>query len=256
MDQIEKQTLLCVDDDKKNLELLEALLSPLGYELKFSESGEDALKQIAKEIPDLILLDIMMPVMSGLEVLERLREDEKTRSIPVVLLTALYAPEDKARGLKAGCDDFVSKPVDPNELIARIRSLLKINYYRKSLDEREKSWNVVFLHAASPLIVCRPDWFITNLNRAAQRYLMPGSEFENVNFLDFIFDHYVVSVPWNELNDCTSAPKKFQIKKKDAERSAIQCAEVKLEVFETPDHKVASIVLTLRDITGGAEKKS
>jgi len=248
-----KQTLLCVDDDKKNLELLEALLLPLGYDLEFSGSGEDALNRIAQRIPDLILLDIMMPVMSGLEVLTKLRSTERTRSIPVILVTALHAPEDKARGLKAGCDDFISKPFDENELIARVRSLLKISYYRKSLDEKEKSWNTVFLYAASPLIVCRPDWVITNLNQAAQRYLMPGTEFENINFLDFIFDHYTVSVLWNELNDCTRAPKKFKIEKKGSERSAIQSAEVSLEVFENPTHDVVSIVLTLRDIVDGSK---
>ncbi|MFA7255610.1 MAG: response regulator [Candidatus Omnitrophota bacterium] len=254
MDSVKKQTLLCVDDDKKNLELLEALLSPLGYELQFSESGAEALKRVAEKAPDLILLDIMMPAMSGIEVLAKLRSNEKTRSIPVVLVTALHAPEDKARGLKAGCDDFISKPFDESELIARVRSLLKISSYRDSLDEKEKLWNII--HGMSqPLIVCRPDWVITNLNQAAHRYLMPGTEFENVNFLDFIFDHYTVSVPWNELNDCTSAPKKFQIEKKGTERSASQHAEVNLEVFENSAHEVVSIVLTLRDIAGSAGKK-
>jgi CheY-like chemotaxis protein len=247
MTEEKKQAILCVDDDKKNLELLEALLSPLGYDLEFSSSGEDALNRIAQRIPDLVLLDIMMPVMSGLDVLEQLRSKEKTRTIPVVLLTALHAPEDKARGLKAGCDDFISKPFDESELTARIRSLLKISSYRRALDEKEKAWNTVFLYSANPLIVCRTDWVITNLNQAAQRYLMPGTEFENINFLDFVFEHYTVSVPWSELNDCMAAPKKFKIEKKGSERSVIQRAEVSLEVFENSAHEAVSIVLTLRD---------
>lgn len=255
MDHVKKQTLLCVDDDEKNLELLEAVLSPLGHELKFAGSGEDALRQIAQEIPDLILLDIMMPAMSGLEVLEKLRAGEKTRSIPVVLVTALQAPEDKARGLKAGCDDFLSKPFDVSELTARVQSLLKISAYRRSLDEKEAAWNTVFLYASSPMIVCRCDWVITQLNQAAQRYLMPGTEFENVNFLDFIFEHYSVSVPWNELNDCVSAPKKFKIEKKDSQRSMVRSADVNVEIFENSAHEVVNIVLTLKDITGGAGKK-
>ncbi len=247
-----KRTVLCVDDDKKNLELLEALLLPLGYDLELSGSGEDALNRISQRIPDLILLDIMMPVMSGLQVLETLRSSERTRSIPVVLVTALHAPEDKARGLKAGCDDFISKPFDESELIARVRSLLKVSFYRDSLDEKEKLWHMIS-EMSQPLIVCRPDWVITNLNQAAQRYLMPGTGFENVNFLDFIFDHYTVSVPWNELNDCAGAPKKFKIEKKGSERSAMQCAEVRLEIFENAAHEVVNIVLTLRDIPGGSK---
>ena len=185
--------------------------------------------------------------------LTQLREKEKTHSIPIILVTALHAAEDKARGLKAGCDDFISKPFDENELIARVRSLMKISSYRKSLDEKEKSWNAVFLYASSPMIVCRPDWVITHLNQAAQRYLMPGTEFENVNFLDFIFEHYSVSVPWKELNDCTAAPKKFKIEKKSSERFAIQSAEVGVEVFENSVQEVVNIVLTLRDIVHGSK---
>ena len=84
---------------------------------------------------------------------------------------------------------------------------------------------------------------------------MPGTEFENVNFLVFIYAHYSVSVSWDALNDCTLAPKKFQIEKKESERSAIQRAEVSLEFFENSSHEVMSIVLTLRDIMGGVEKK-
>ena len=109
MDKIKKQVILCVDDDKKNLELLEALLSPLGYAIKFSESGDDALSQIQAGVPDLILLDVMMPRLSGFEVLERLRAGDRTRHVPVVLLTALNAAEDKARGLDRLADFFVGE---------------------------------------------------------------------------------------------------------------------------------------------------
>jgi two-component system, cell cycle response regulator len=246
-----KQTILCVDDDKKNLELLRALLLPHGYRIQSSESGKDALEQIAGEIPDLVLLDVMMPGMSGLEVLESLRSWQKTRLVPVVLVTALCDAEDKARGLTAGCDDFISKPFDKIELIARVRSLLRISDYLEVLVEKEKLWRMIH-ETSDPLIVCRPDWVIANLNQAAQRYLMPGTEFENVNFLDFIFEHYSVSVPWNELNDCTNAPKKFQITKKGSERSVIRRAEVMLEIYENIAHKVENIILKLREIEGGA----
>jgi CheY-like chemotaxis protein len=244
-----KQTIFCVDDDKKNLELLEAVLLPQGYALQFAESGESALKRIAKEAPDLILLDVMMPGMSGFEVLERLRADERTRWIPVVLVTALHADENKNKGLDAGCDEFISKPFDMIELIVRIRSLLRISQYRKSLEEKEKMWHAIdgMNHA---LILCRPDWIITSLNRAAQRYLMPHTEFQNFNFLDFIYAHYTVSVPRNVLADCKNAPKKFRIGKKESERFANQYAEVSLEVSENPAHEAEKIVLTLQDIEG------
>jgi CheY-like chemotaxis protein len=255
MDNVKKQTILCVDDDKRNLELLEALLLPKKYALKFSETGADALAQVEAEIPDLILLDVMMPGMSGFEVLEKLRSEERTRLIPVVLVTALNADKDRIRGFDLGCDDFISKPFDKTELMARVQSLLRISCYRSSLDEKEKLWHAVIREMNDPLIVCRPDWVITNLNQAAQRYFMPATEFENVNFLDFIFEHYSVSVLWSELNDCLSVPKKFQIEKKNSGGAAIQRTEVSLEVLENPAHEVVNIVLTLRDMAKDEEKK-
>src|SRR3990170_4657064 len=102
-------TILCVDDEPKNLQLLEALLMPRGYAVKLAENGQKALA-LAAELPDLILLDIMMQKMSGYGVLEKLRAAEKTRLIPVVMVTALQAVEDRVKALEAGCDDFITKP--------------------------------------------------------------------------------------------------------------------------------------------------
>jgi hypothetical protein len=108
---------------------------------------------------------------------------------------------------------------------------------------------------SQPMIVCNPDWIITNLNPAAQRYLMPGQGFGNINFLEFIFKHYLVSVSWNKLSNYAMAPKTFHIEKRDPGRSVIQCAEVNLEIFENPDHETVNIVLMLRDVMGEVEKK-
>lgn len=118
-------TILCVDDDFNNRTLLEAVLTPRGYRTILADCGQDALEKAAAELPDLILLDIMMPNMSGIEVLEKLRADEKTKAIPVVMMTALSQPEDKARALEAGCNGFISKPFDRHELMARVEALLK-----------------------------------------------------------------------------------------------------------------------------------
>jgi len=192
--------------------------------------------------------------MSGYDLLERLRSEERTRTIPVILVTALNTTEDKAMGSEMGCDDFISKPFDKIELVARIRSLLRISLYRKSLDEKEKLWKVI-QELSPPMILCSPDWVITNLNRAAQRYLMPGTDFEKVNFLDFIFDHYSVSVSRNALVDPGTAPKKFQIEKKGSERFAIGRAEVKLGVLRNASQEVESIALMFREIVTDVETK-
>lgn len=242
-----EQIILCVDDDSGSLKLLEAYLSPQGYRLRFAESGKEALKQIEKEIPDLILLDAMMPGMSGMEVLERLRADERTNSIPVAFLTAMTAEEDKIRGIATGCDDFISKPFNIVELILRVRSLLKISADPEVSGGSER----LLLHVAEmgrPMVVCGPDWIITNLNPAAQHYLMPGQGFESVNFLEFIFKNYSVAVSRNLLSNYAMAPKTFRIEKKNSGGAVIQRAEVGLEIFESPDHEKIDIVLMLRDM--------
>src|SRR5512141_1803265 len=130
--------ILCVDDEKLNLKLLKSILAPEGYEFLGAETGEAALAQVAQDPPDLILLDIMMPGMTGFEVLRKLRADEKTRLIPVVMVTALRETEDRVKALEAGCDDFSSKPFDKTELLARVKSLIRIKSLHKEVEDSYK----------------------------------------------------------------------------------------------------------------------
>ena len=118
-------TLLCVDDDKRNRELLEAFLLPEGYALKFAKSGIDAWAQIESEIPDLILLDIMMPGVSGLEICKRSKEDERFSSIPIIILSAKNEESNKVIGLDTGADDYITKPFSGKELNSRIKAVLR-----------------------------------------------------------------------------------------------------------------------------------
>ncbi|MEI7752329.1 MAG: response regulator transcription factor [Candidatus Omnitrophota bacterium] len=114
-----------MDDDQKNRELLEGLLSLRGFTLKFSASGADALAQIEAEIPDLILLDIMMPDIDGLEVCKKLKEDERFSSIPIIILSCKNEESDKVSSLDIGADDYMVKPFSGNELDSRIRAVLR-----------------------------------------------------------------------------------------------------------------------------------
>jgi two-component system, sensor histidine kinase and response regulator len=127
------QTILIVDDEERNIKLLKAILSLESYKLKGAASGEEALQQIAESRPDLVLLDVMMPGLDGFEVCRRIRQDEKTRIIPVVMVTALREKEHRIRAIEAGADDFISKPVDQTELILRVKSLLRIKTYHDDL---------------------------------------------------------------------------------------------------------------------------
>ncbi|MBI2265485.1 MAG: response regulator [Armatimonadetes bacterium] len=121
-----RSRILVVDDNVQNVELLEAYLDVSGYEVEKAGNGLEALERVGNRVPDLILLDIMMPGIDGYEVCRRLRQEEKTRLIPIVMLTALKDLDDKIKGIELGADDFLTKPFSKAELLARIRSLLRI----------------------------------------------------------------------------------------------------------------------------------
>ena len=110
----------------KNIKLLEALLVPRGYRVVQAFEGEEALRQVAEAKPDLVLLDVMMPVMDGFEVCRRLKGNAQTCLIPVVIMTALDRVEDRVKGIEAGAGDFLTKPVHRDELMARVRTSLHL----------------------------------------------------------------------------------------------------------------------------------
>jgi len=130
--------ILVVDDQPQNIELLEAYLASQGYEIVQAANGEEALGKLSGDQIDLILLDVMMPGMDGFEVTRRVRQDDKHRLLPIILVTALHEKEDRVKGIDAGCDDFISKPVDKMELLARVRSLLKVKAYNDLMSNYQK----------------------------------------------------------------------------------------------------------------------
>ena len=139
-------TILIVDDDASYRKLMVGLLRTQGFEVFAASDGEDALVEFAHHKPDLVLMDVDMPRLNGFEVCRRLKQHPETRLTPVVLVTGMAATEDRIRGLEAGADDFLSKPVDRNELLARVRSLLSLKAYT---DELERAESVLFALARS-----------------------------------------------------------------------------------------------------------
>jgi adenylate cyclase len=129
--------ILIVDDEPFNLDLLEQELQEASYEIERANDGAEALEKVPSFLPDVILLDYMMPNMNGLEVLKRLRVDKTHKSIPVILLTAKATQEDKVRGLDAGADDYITKPFDSFELLARVRAMIRIKQMHDTLED----WN-------------------------------------------------------------------------------------------------------------------
>ena len=128
--------VLVVDDTPHNVKLLADLLAVKGYSVATATNGEDALRSIASDMPDLVLLDIMMPGLSGYDVCRRLRTDPVTALLPVVLVTSLDASQERVKGIEAGADDFLGKPINQPELFARVRSLLRIKSLQDEVREQ------------------------------------------------------------------------------------------------------------------------
>ena len=136
--QEEAAVILMVDDNAINLQTLQQTLEGKGYHLLAARNGEEALRIAAKAQPDLILLDIMMPGINGYETCARLKSDEKTRNSVVIFLSALQSTEEKVRGLSLGAMDFITKPFDPDEIIARVSVQLEVHQKQKQLLEQNR----------------------------------------------------------------------------------------------------------------------
>jgi DNA-binding response OmpR family regulator len=131
-------TILIVDDEAVMRDTLEGLLLAQNYNLALAGNGAEALAKAAELTPDLILLDVMMPDMDGFEVCQRLRTDPLLAEVPIIMVTALDDRESRLQGIKAGADDFVTKPFDVVELQARVQTITRLNRYRRLLMERNK----------------------------------------------------------------------------------------------------------------------
>lgn len=133
------QKILIVDDSPNNQQIIGVILSGQSYELAYASSGYEALEYVDKHTPDLILLDIMMPVMDGFEVKEILNKNKRTREIPVIFITALEEPENKAKGFELGGRDYLVKPISKLEVLARVKAHLLIQEQKQKLIEANES---------------------------------------------------------------------------------------------------------------------
>jgi DNA-binding response OmpR family regulator len=131
----ETPRILIADDDPQGAELLEAYLAGAAYELRTSADGEETLRTVQDWKPDLILLDVMMPKISGFEVCKRIKSNPTTSGIVVLMVTALDQPSDIDRAVEAGTNDFLTKPINKTELLLRVRAALKARQHQSVLDQ-------------------------------------------------------------------------------------------------------------------------
>ena len=130
--------ILIADDNVPNVELLDAYLSGFDYEIETAGDGAETLEKVKTFAPDLILLDIMMPKLSGFEVCEALKSDPATRGIMILMVTALSELGDIERAVNAGCDDYLSKPVNKHELLKRVDNMLKLRFVTNELERLKR----------------------------------------------------------------------------------------------------------------------
>jgi len=168
--------ILVVDDDQRNARLMQMVLRSEGYRTTIASTGTEALHLLNATLCDLVILDVMMPGMSGYDVCRALRREPKTQAIPVILVTALADSTDRVEGIEAGADDFITKPFNEVEVRARARSLLRIKALRDQLEQRNDLLLDALQRAVSPGVA-------DQILRDPDRYLRPGGERRTVSIL-------------------------------------------------------------------------
>jgi len=172
-----KARILCVDDEASNFALVDAILTPLGYEVVSASNGTEALEKVADRRIDLILLDVMLPNISGYEVCKTLKSDDRYRKIPVVLITALNSKEDKIRGIDAGAEDFISKPINQLEVVARIEMLLRVRRLDLQVESAYESLRELTAFSKQMIRDYDPKTFgfLDHIEKLVSRLLIPES---------------------------------------------------------------------------------
>ncbi len=188
-----QSTILVVDDNLGARRSIEALLTQENYRFLLADSGAYALQLLEEHTPDLILLDVMMPGMNGFEVCQKIRNIPRVSEIPIIMITALDDEESMIQGIDAGADDFLSKPISKIELRSRIRSILRLNRFRKLCDERQK-FELVVAQSHRGYIVIDENKRIISSNTAAKKMLQidPNQEELADNFFDIARRNFTV----------------------------------------------------------------
>ncbi|MFH1454032.1 MAG: response regulator [Armatimonadota bacterium] len=246
---MKKPKILVVDDDIQNVNILKNILNEEGYDVVAGYNGEEAVSLSKEENPDLLILDIMMPKLDGFEVIEVLRKDEKTRTLPIVLLTSLTKTQDRIKGKELGCDDFITKPFDRAEIIARTSSFVKLNFYR-SLQTEKEQLELIFKETADGLAVLDADWNIIRINQTAKNLLNITSEDTiKVNFLDHIYYNFTIPTQKSQLFQNGSRSKMFTIVRPESNENPPLYISAKLNNIYLPTGEVQNRFLVLRDVT-------
>lgn len=240
--------ILIVDNEPLNVKLLEAQLAAQGHEVVTAASGAEALRLATEQPVDLILLDVIMPGMDGFEVTARLRAQESTRLIPIVLITALKETADRIKGIEAGCDDFISKPFDKHEVLARVKTLLRLNYYRSLLDEKDK-FEFVIDHLEDGIVVLDRHLQVRRVNRRAADLLSLNPAHPPLDVLGHLTRTLTVHYEGDLRHAFLAQAVTCDLERPETPTARPLILAVRSSVVRDPSGAISSVVLLVRDVT-------
>jgi DNA-binding response OmpR family regulator len=246
-------TILIVDDQLSGREILRGLLAKQNYYLAFASSGPEALEQARQLTPDLILLDVMMPGMSGFEVCRTLRADAVLAEVPVIMVTALDDQESLVEGIEAGADDFISKPFNHAELRTRIRTITRLNRYRHLMVGRAKfEWVVeqasdgyIVLDEADQILYANPQARLY-LGLASDRLELAKESFRRVAQLQYQFEPEQGWANWPETPATEAAPVRYLVR---PETNSAQTFWLQVNSQKLPPSSEGAWLVQLQNVT-------
>ncbi len=250
-------TILIVDDEARNRDLIEAILKSGGYRLETAADGQEALAKTIELRPDLILLDVMMPDITGFEVCQTIREDPDLADIPVILVTALDDRKSRLQGIEAGADDFLSKPVDSMELKARVKTVVRLNRFRRLSAERDKVVKIADFSSDALFMLSR-DNLIQHANESAGRLLhadqrnLIGADFKEATGARFVCQPPEAWKSWVDSENPDDRALRYLMRPETAKGPAVW---LQVHLLHVPDAGGGDWLVRLQDVSGLINQK-
>lgn len=242
----DKARILVVDDEPLNVELLQAILEPAGYTVLPAVNGVQALKILSETRVDLVLLDVMMPLADGFEVTRRVRADEAIKGTPIILVTALHETSQKITGIEAGCDEFLTKPFDKREVLARVKTLLRLNYLRTQINEKEK-FERVMDKMNDGLVVLDSGLRGIRSNQKGRELL--GMDELSPGWIERLAKAFPKGYKGDLEHDLPLHDLEFDLERARTDDQGLLIVSVGSTVIRDSDGRTDSVVMILRDVT-------
>lgn len=248
-----KPTILIVDDEPSGQQVVESILQDQGYSMEFASNGRDALKKAMELKPDLILLDIMLPEIDGVQVCQMLRSNRELAKTPIVMLTALSDRDIRIASLDAGADDFFTKPFDRAELRARVRSITQLNKYRL-LYERNQMFSWISERASDGYVLLQNNDKVSYVNPKARFYLglnldtstPPAEKFMEIALRQYKLQPNEAWADWPALTSQTLSITRYLVR---PETNSSHEFWLEASVFDIPNGEPGSRIIRMRDVT-------